>query len=192
MKDQVTYRNIAKMLASALPLNSNEFCNKIAELLSTIKALPIEAKIALRSAYIFSRKVPKPEREDLFQELFKAIWEVRTKDEPFAYAIARQDWRNWWQKYMTRQHYLAGSLNRTVLDSDNHEVELGELIVGECEFERKIDGKLDAERIWGKIPDPVKPVINRRLLGFPLNATERQRLSRFVRQHGHEILLASN
>lgn len=187
---EITYRHIAKMLCSALPVEGQDFGDKVNQYLHTIKAMPKEAKVALRSAYIFSRKVPREEREDMFQELFTAIWEVKTKDEPFAYAIARCDWRNWWQKYMTRQHYLAGSLNQTVTDNDSQEVELAELIVGETEFEFKMDGKLDAERIWDKLPDMIKPIIQRRLLGYPLNATERQRLSRYVNKEGYKLLLA--
>ncbi len=55
------------MLASALPVEGKEFGLKVELYLDTIKRLPQETKTALRSAYIFSRKVPREEREDLIQ-----------------------------------------------------------------------------------------------------------------------------
>lgn len=185
---RVTYRDIAKMLCSAMPIEGLEFRQKVESYLETIKKLPAEAKVALKSAYVFSRKVPKQEREDMFQELTLAVLEARTKDEAFGYAICRCDWRNWWQKYKTRQHYLAGSLNRILLDADNQAVELGELLVGECEFEAKMDGKLDAERIWSKLPLVIKRVVNLRLIGKALNPAERQRLSRYIKREGYALI----
>ena len=56
---QVTYRDIAKMLSSALPVEGEGFGDKVEEYLETIKALPREAKLALKVGYIFSRKVPR-------------------------------------------------------------------------------------------------------------------------------------
>lgn len=187
---KVTYRDIAKMLSSALPVEGDQFGAIVEENLKTIKALTTEAKNALKTAYIFSRKVPREEREDMFQELTLAVLQVKTKDERFAYAIARCDWRNWWDKYTTRSHFMAGSLNDTVLDSDNEEVELAELVVGEAEFERKMDGKLDAQRIWAKLPDDIKPIILKRLLGKALNHSERNKLNYYARTKGTQILLS--
>lgn len=192
MKLKVSYRDIAKMLCGALPVEGQEYGLKVSEYMETIKRLPVESRLALKTAYIFSRKVPKEEREDMFQELVIAVLEVQTKDEPFAYAITRCDWRNWWRKYMTRQHYYGGSLNRTVQDSDGQEVELAELIVGEAEFENRMDGELQAKRIWLQLPDTIKPIINRRIAGYALNATERQRLSRYVKKEGYKLLLAAS
>lgn len=178
---QATYRNVAKMFASALPIEDDEFATAVEFHLATIKRLPKSAKLALRSAYIFSRKVPRPEREDMFQELALAVLEHRMEDERLAYAVARCDWRDWWEKYYTRQHYYGGSLNATVLDGEGQEFEFGELLVGEVDFERRIAGKVDGQRLYAQLPDPIKAVVNKRLIGKPLNATERQRLSRFVK-----------
>ena len=61
---QVTYRDIAKMLASALPIEGAEFSAKVEENLEAIKALTSKAKTALKVAYIFSRKAPREERAD--------------------------------------------------------------------------------------------------------------------------------
>ena len=183
---ELTYRHIAKMLASALPVEGKEFGLKVELNLDTIKRLPQEAKTALKSAYIFSRKVPREEREDLFQDITLAVLKVQTKDERLAYAIARCDWQDFWKAYKIRQHY---SLDSVVEDTEGNPVTLGEMLVGETEFERKMDGKLDAERIYNTLPLHIQPLIDKRLIGKALNQTERKRLNRYVKAEGYKLLL---
>jgi len=184
---KVTYRQVATMLASALPVEGEEFGDKVNEYLASIKAMSQESKVALKVAYVFSRKVPREEREDLFQDLALAVLKAKTKDERLAYAIARCDWQNWWRKYMVRQHY---SLDTVIEDDTGNPTTMAELLVGEVEFERKMNGKLEAERIWGLLPDKVKPLINKRLIGKALNHTERNTLNYFVRTQGYKLLMA--
>ena len=111
------------MLVKAMPLEGQDYADKINEYLGIIKAMPQTAKVALKSAYIFSRKVPREEREDLFQDLTLAILKARTKDERLAYTIARCDWRNWWAKYSIRQHY---SLDSVVEDDEGNQAKQNE------------------------------------------------------------------
>jgi len=184
---QVTYRDIAKMLASALPVEGEEFGVKVNEYLETIKALPREAKLAMKVAYIFSRKVPRQEREDIFQDIALAVFKVKARDERLAYAIARCDWRNWWEKYSIRQHY---SLDSIVEDDDGNPITFAELLVGEVEFERKMNGKLDAERLWDKLPERIKPIVYERLIGKALNSSKRNILNRWVSAEGYRLILA--
>ena len=186
LKD-ITYRHIAIMMAATLPVQDDDFRDKVNEILEVIKTLPQNAKVALRSAYIFSRKVPRQEREDLFQDIALAILKAKTSDEKLAYAIARCDWRDWWSKYTIRQHY---SLDSVTEDDDGNPVTLGELIVGEAEFERKMDGKLDAQRIWEVLPDNIKPIVTNRLLGKALTHQERNTLNYWVKSTGYQLLLA--
>ena len=185
----VTYRHIAKMLASALPIEGAEFGHKVTLYLDTIKRLPVEAKNALKSAYIFSRKVPREERADLFQDITLSILKTQTKDDRLAYSIARCDWKDFWSKYKIRQHY---SLDSVVDDESGNPVTLAELIVGEAEFERKMDGKLDAERIYNTLPLHIQPLIDKRLIGKALNNTERSQLNRYVKAEGYKLILNSN
>jgi len=184
----ITYRHVAKMLASALPVQNEDFGLKVEEYLTVIGKLPQQAKVALKTAYIFSRKVPREEREDLFQDIALAVFKVQTKDERLAYAIARCDWRDFWKRYKIRQHL---SLDSVVNDTDGNPVTLGEMLVGETEFERKINGKLDAERIFDKLPQAIKSIIEKRLIGKALNASERNKLNRYVKQDGYKLLLNS-
>lgn len=187
----ITYRNIAIMLVKTMPVQDQEFFDKVEEYLHIIKGLDKNSKVALRSAYIFGSKVPRQERQDLFQDIALTILEARVEDERLAYAIARCDWQDWWKKYTIRQHYSLDSiLNRQSDDNEGTESTLGELIVGEAEFERKMDGKLDAERIWNKLPDYIKPIIFNRLLGKSTNQTDRQTLKRWIHKSGYQLLLA--
>jgi len=175
------------MLASALPVQDDDFAFKVECNLEAIKRLPVEAKHALKVAYVFSRKVPRHEREDLFQDIALAVLKVRTRDERLAYAIARCDWQDWWKKYTIRQHY---SLDSVTEDSEGNPVTLAEMLVGECEFERKINGKLDAERIWKKLPKDIRPMVFKRLIGKALNSSERNHLNRWVHKAGYQLILA--
>ena len=174
---KVTYRDIAKMLCRAMPIQGEDYSNKVTEYLEAIKGMAPEAKTALKSAYIFSRKVPREEREDLFQELALAILKAHTKDERLAYTIARCDWRNWWAKYRIRQHI---NLDSVVEDDNGSQTSLGELLVGECEFENKINGDLDGERLYEQLPKWVQGIVAKRLEGRPIRGGERQILDKWV------------
>ena len=184
----LTYRQIAIMLASALPVKEEEFRQAVNSYLEAIKSLPQSAKIALKSAYIFSHKVPRSEREDLFQDIALAVLKAKTSDERLAYAIARCDWKDWWSKYKIRQHY---SLDTVTENEDGYSVTMGELIVGESEFELKMNGKLDASIIWEKLPANIKTIVNHRLLGQALKHDERNTLNYWVKTQGVSLLLQS-
>lgn len=200
-KINVQYHDIAKMFCKALPIaklangkrandtNQDIYSEHVQAITKAIKSLPISARLALKSAYIFSAKVPREDREDMFQELALAVLTVGTDSEKFAYTIARQDWRNWWSKYYTRQNYYGGSLNETVTDSDNNEVELVQLLAGTIEYDRKYDGDIDGQAIYRQLPENIRPIIDKRLIGTALNASERQALSRYVRKHGDSLLM---
>lgn len=179
LKD-VTFRHVAIMLASALPIEGEEFRDKVEANLEAIKSLPTEHRTALKMAYIFSLKVPRQEREDLFQDLASKLFEAGAKDQRLAYAIARCDWRDWWKKYKIRQHY---SLDSVTEDEDGNPVTLGELVIGESEFELKMDGKLDAERIWKILPDKLKYIVRQRLLGQMISPFDAMDLRQWANKH---------
>jgi len=183
---KVTFRDIAKMLCIALPVEGEDFGEHVNNTLEAIQKLDTEAKNALKSAYVFSRKVPRQEREDLFQELTLTLLRARTKDEKLAYAIARCDWLNWWKKFKIRQHY---SLDTIIEDEEGNPVTMAELVIGEVDFERKLDGKIEAERIWNMLPPEIKKIVLQRLLGQALNGSQRVTLHRWVKTSGYQLLL---
>jgi len=172
---KVSYRDIAKMLVKAMPVELEDFRAKVDDYLEIIKAMSIENKIALKSAYIFSSKVPREEREDLFQEIALTLLEAQTKDERLAYAVARCDWKNWWSKFRIRQHYSLDS----VIDEES-QTTLGDTLVGECEFDLKINGDIDGQALYSKLPSWIKALVDKSLRGFPIRGGERQLLNKWV------------
>ena len=180
---QVEFRTIAKFLVKHLALDGQEFGAKVEETTATIRKLKPAQRTALKAAYVFANKVPRDERQDLFQELVLALLERSTKEEKLAYAIARCDWIDWWKRFTTKQQYARVSLQSTVEDADGNETELSELIVGECEFERKMDGLLDGKALWAKLPNEIQAIVQKRLLGKALLKAEHNKLAYFARRH---------
>jgi len=184
----ITYRHIAKMMCSHLPVEEHDYFEAVESMLHSILELPIEAKYALKCAYIFSRKAPREEREDLFQDLMLKLLESRIGEEKLCYAVARCDWLDWWKRYKIREHF---SLDVSVSeDESGNPVTLGDLLTNEIRFETMIDAKLDAETIWQKLPVEIKPIITKRLQNKALTACERKRLNRFVHGQGTSLILA--
>ncbi len=103
----VTTRQLAKMFVAAYPIefHGDEFRDLTNQFEAGIRKLSKANQNALRCAYIFSSKVPRQDRQDLFQELTLALLEANTDEPKLQYAVARCDWLNWWGKYKTRQHY---------------------------------------------------------------------------------------
>jgi len=206
----ITEANYQKVARAAIGAPNFEDDNQYIELVkSTAKELDklgTNAKLAVEAAYIFSRKVPASERQDLFQELVLSILESGTETPAFAYTIARRDWMDWWRSFKVRSHFYQGYLSDVILNSDGEETELAELLVGEVEFERKQIDKLDSQALWQRIPKDIQKLVMKRLLGKPLgaprkrkagrpknngslNATERQRLNRYVKTEGSKLLV---
>ena len=90
---------------------------------------------------------------------------------------------------MRHQQYLGGSLNKVVAADDGHETEVGELIVGEVEFERVMIDRIDAETLFARLPKWLQPLINKRLVGMALSAVERQKLCRWNKAEGYKLLI---
>ena len=177
---KVSYRDLAKMFCKSLPVEGEEFGKLVEEYIETIRALPAPARIALKSAYIFSRKVPREEREDMYQELVLAVLKARAEDERLAYSICRCDWQNWWQKFKTRQQYQAGSLNQAIESETGEVVEFGELLIGEVDFDRRMDGELDGKALYEQLPSWVRSIVDKRLIGKSITGGERHLLDKWV------------
>jgi hypothetical protein len=183
-KHDVTYRSVAKMLASAIQIET-EFEAHVVEFLNVIEHLPQYQKTALKYAYIFSRKVPKEERADFYQELSLTLLEKRVKDDKLAYAIARCDWKDFWKAYKLHSQYNLDSIERMADSEDgggygqdaiDRIAYHTELLTGECEFDRTID----AQTLFDNLPSHIQPLVNKRLTGYALNKLEQSILRRYI------------
>jgi hypothetical protein len=172
--------DMAKWLCSALPLEGKDFGQQVQtverELLRMTKRNKANL-VALQTAYVFSKKVPRQERQDMFQELFLTLYEHRMSDNGLAYAIARADWCNWWRAYKIRSHY---SLDMAA-DADSGD-SFGDLLVGVCDFEAQVLGKINGDRLLEALPDYIRKIVQRKLNGQPTSKREQAQLRMWVSQ----------
>ena len=146
MRMKVTSQMIARLLVRALPVEGEELASKVEEYTRAIDAMPQNARLALKSAYIFSTKMPKEERENMFQELARKVLiafnhskvDIPEVNETFAYKVAHNNWLTWWRD-TSRHRRIAPSdnFNEVTTDEDEDEVELIDTLVGEDDFERE-------------------------------------------------------
>lgn len=176
MKIKVTDRQIAKILVRALPLDDEELAGKVDECTKVIEAMPENHKLALKSAYIFSSKVPVEERGDFFQELVLAVLKNGTESEKLAYKITQQDFRDWIEKQEVQKRRLAGSLNKVRTDQHGNEYELIDTIIGVDDFEDKAIAKLEAQRLYRKLPYDIKLIVKKLYRGEKLLGKERDKI----------------
>jgi hypothetical protein len=184
-----TYRNIAKMLASALLEDGEDFKTHVEEYLEVINKLPTDSKRALHYAYIFSRKAPQQERNDLYQELAIRLLESRPINDKLAYSIARCDWKDWWRSFKLRNNYNYESIERLADSEDgsdygdnaiDRQVYHSELLVGEIEVERIAD----LNKLWSLLPDNIKHIVTKRFNGYALSGKDRVAMCRYMKVHG--------
>ena len=176
MQEKSEMRQIAKMMAKAISADE-EFGENTGIILGELRRLKPECRLALKEAYIWSRKAPAEEREDLFQELFARLWEGKVAEEKLAYTIARCDWRDWWRKYKVRQHY---SLDEPMDDTEGAKT-LSEILVGEADFEAKMCLHLDCQAILNAMPKYAREAITKRLYGKPIRPNERRLLDQWAK-----------
>jgi len=203
---KATYQQVSKAMLGPNFDRDDSFIELVKQTSKQIEHLGVNARLAIEAGYIFSRKVPQSERQDLFQELVAAILDNGTEDAAFAYTIARRDWQNWWAQYKLHSQYYQGYLSETINNNDGEETELAELLVGEVEFENRQIDKLDAEMLWNQIPADIQKLVTKRLEGKPLgvprrrkagkpknsgtlNNTERSRLNRWAKTEGYKLLI---
>ena len=173
-------RAIAKMLASTLPVDGDEFGQMVSTIEAQLKRMTKRDKgslIALRTAFTFSHKIPRRDRQDFFQDIFLTLWEKRIQDNGLAYAVARCDWANWWRAYKIRSHYSLDSVA-----NDESGDTFGDLLVGVCDFEAQILGKINGDRLLEALPDYVRHIVQKRLDGHATTKLEQSRLRRYVSQ----------
>lgn len=203
---KANYQQVAKSAIAHSFDDDDEYIELVKRTASEFEKLDINAKLAIESAYIFSRKVPMSERQDFSQELITAILASGVQNPAFAYAIARRDWQDWWRTYKLHSQFHQGYLSEVILNSDGEETELAELLVGEVEFEAKQIDRLDTSALWKRIPKHIQKLVLKRLQGKPLgsprqrkagrpkssaslNNTERQTLNRWVKTEGVKLLI---
>jgi len=202
-----SYQTIAKRAVGDANFENDEmYMALIQTTRQSFEELTPNAQLAIEAAFVFSRKAPHSERQDLFQELLTAVLASGTEKADFAYAIVRRDWQNWYESYKLHSQFHEGYLSETITNAETgQETELSELLVGEIEFERKQIDKLDAEQLWQQLPSHIQKLVSKRIQGKPLgvsrkkagqpksaatlNSSERSTLNRWVQTEGFKLLV---
>lgn len=175
---------IEERLDAEAEQQADEYTARVEEYLGMIKALPVEDRRVVKMAYIFSQMVPREDREDVFQELAVKLYESKPTTDALAYTVARCDWKNWWRDIKRYHGFVDRSLNELVENDDGGVVEFGELLVGEVEFEKRVDGKIDGQAIYKSLPTSIKLIVGKRLRGHGITSREREALDAFTAKSG--------
>jgi len=193
----VSYREIAKVLAFGMPLDGQDYRVKIESYIKSIEAMPVEQQATLQASFIFSRKAPREERRDLFQHLtahileLMATWPKAIRDKhAWCYVVARNEWKRITRERKRHTRMINGgfvSLNEPVKRSESQETELQELIAGEVEFERKLNSELDSQSLLYTLTDNIKAIIDKRLNREKLSSHEYEKLARYREANGETI-----
>ena len=131
-------------------------------------------------------RYPNQEKEDGLQSMALALLEHLPGTPGLAFAVCRGRNLDWWKAYSYRNHF---SLDWAPDYDDTTGITLAETMAGVVEWEHKIDGLIDGERLWDKLPTRIKEIVRQRLLGKRLSGADRVYLHRFAKENG-QLLLA--
>ncbi len=155
------------------------------------RALGIKAKELENILGFWVNRYPHQEREDAAQNLSLQLLQARPDNPKHAFGICRKATAYWWRQYAVRQHY---SLDYVLENDEGDRLgELADFVSGCFQYELTVDyvdGKLDGESLWKRLPELIRPIISKRLTGKRLSDAERQRLHRWVKADGVTMLLA--
>jgi len=126
-------------------------------------------------------KVPLEERKDMAQDLAEALLKANPQTPELAFAICRNRIVDFWRHYKLHSQFHIHYGSELIEDGEGNEIELIETLAGEVEFEKRISEKIDAESLYGKLPKPIKRVIDKRIVGLRLSDAERQQLHRYIK-----------
>lgn len=194
----VSYRSIAKVLAQGMPVDGQEYSTIIEDYIRSIEAMPLEQQATLSAAYIFSRKAPFEERQDLFQHLVAHVlgllskWPDPIKDMAgFCYVVSRHEWMRVTRERKRHSRMLNGgfiSLEEPIRDSLDGGIELKDTIASDLDLESELNSELDCQAVMNTLPDRVKAIVNKRLLGGQkLSNREYERLARYREENEKAI-----
>ncbi len=175
---RLDFRKLAKWYAASLPLDGDEWGQAVTETEAVFLRLTkrVIERLAVEMSYMFSRKVPEQDSRDVFHSLYCHLRERGIYDEGLAYAVARNFWRNYWKAYKVRQHYSLDAPVTSEPESNTY----GDLLVGVCDFEAQMIGKVDAERLLSQLPEHIRNTVQRKLDGYPVSKRESCQLRLWV------------
>lgn len=184
-------RRVAKWMVATIPLEGEDWGKVVQETLDKLEALTKGKKgkaafVALDKAYWFSQRVPMQERRDMFDSLYLTLMQKGLIDHGLAYAVARADWVDWWRAYKIRSHYsLDAAAECEGEDTDENGRPIppyARYLVGVCDFEVQMIGKVDGERLLSQLPSHIRRIVQSGLDGNPIRHPQRVMLNKWIAQ----------
>ena len=127
------------------------------------------------------RKVPKEERHDVLQDLACRALRYRPHTPGLLYSVFKGGISDWWKARRYREHE---SLDVVVEDDEGEGTPLIETLPDDSRpLDDLVCGFVWAKELLSQIPDRVIRAGEKRVMGSPLSAAERQTLSRWRRSH---------
>lgn len=169
---------IAHLLAQGIP-------ETYSDNIQTLEAMTEVEQHTLSAAYIYSRKVPRDDQQDMFQELVSRILGALERRElagattllyPKAYTlkVARYGWISW-LKSRVRESMRIPFEESEVQDTPER---------GMIEA---IEAELGAQRIWRGLPADIQAIIRKRFDGESNTSSERVKLHKYLWKNGDHI-----
>ena len=133
-------------------------------------------------------RYPNQEREDSIQDMALALLKYQPGTPGLAFAVCRGRNLDWWKAYKYRQHHSLDADNGGLDAEDSDGVTMAEMLAGRVEWERKIDGVMDARKLWEILPLNIRRTVSKRLRGIRMNGAERVALHRFAKANPQLLL----
>ncbi len=194
----VSYRQIAKVLAHGMPVEGKDYIEIIDGYIKSIEAMPVEQQALLKASYIFSRKAQKEDRPDLFQHFVAHGLKLLSQwPEPildiagFCYVVVRNEWKRLTRERKRHIRMINGgflSLNVMVSDTEDEDRELLDTIADDLDLQSEINSELDSQAVLDTLPDKVKTIVKKRMLGGEkISNREYERLARYREENEKAI-----
>ena len=136
------------------------------------------------------KRVPSKERCDVLQDLAYRVLEVRPQTPGLLYSVVKFCILDWWKAYRYRQH---DSLDVVVEDDQGEGTSFVETLPDDSKpVDEFVCNFVWAKEVLSQVSDQVMQIGVKRVMGSPLTAAERQRLSRWRKNHGFLLDLAGD
>lgn len=146
------------------------------------RSLGIESKALAKVLGYWTRHLPFEDREDGIQEMTLQLLEDRPSTPGLAFVVCRAWVRDWYRARKTDTESLEEWRER------EGERGLSEATVAVVEWEAQADGRIEAQRLWGLLPERIKGIVAKRLSGRALAGAERVALHAWTGKHGWPLL----
>ena len=146
-------------------------------------------KDVVRTLAFWTKHAPPDYKQDAPQDIALALLEHPTADPALTWHIAKRTIGHLWERWHTRTHYGAASLDARLDDGEGKN--LADTIVDVVDYEAQVCGAIECSRLWGLLPEWVKECAQARLTGHNVNGRRSANLKQWALDNAPALLTAS-